>query len=424
MRNIPVSKINDELRKSNEEGIINDEQLSILEGRFYEIAGKGKTNIIDVIGILGAVLTGLGIILFVASNWFRINNNARFAGITCLMILSYVSGYILAFKKEAYPVAGRVLIFLGTLIFGGDLFLINNIYNMNISDYNIFLLWGIGILPVCFTSGETLTSWLFSSLGILWNLLSLSDVTSFNLWYILYAAAGLYLAKKKDSGVLRILSIIGAAMFYFTGIAAAQNEHPSFTMPMFFALLGVIIYGASTKYDAKENYRGIYRISFVLLILFSFYLMTFEEFNRSLSMSADIKFIITASVTILGAFYMFITAKDKTWELKAAVILPVYYSLLNYIPFAYNYKVIINNITFPVFTILALIYGYKRGRNYIFSAALGFFILEIITRYFDYFFKVLPRSMFFIIGGIILLTGGIILERNRRKNSRGDGRDI
>jgi uncharacterized membrane protein len=38
----------------------------------------------------------------------------------------------------------------------------------------------------------------------------------------------------------------------------------------------------------------------------------------------------------------------------------------------------------------------------------------VAARYVDFFWKLLPRSLFFIAGGCILLAGGVFLERKRR----------
>ena len=39
----------------------------------------------------------------------------------------------------------------------------------------------------------------------------------------------------------------------------------------------------------------------------------------------------------------------------------------------------------------------------------------ILVRYFDFFWDLLPRSLFFMVGGLILVLGGIALEKKRRQ---------
>ena len=41
--------------------------------------------------------------------------------------------------------------------------------------------------------------------------------------------------------------------------------------------------------------------------------------------------------------------------------------------------------------------------------------LFIVVKYFDFFWDLLSRSLFFMVGGLILVLGGIALERKRRQ---------
>ena len=68
--------------------------------------------------------------------------------------------------------------------------------------------------------------------------------------------------------------------------------------------------------------------------------------------------------------------------------------------------------------------GYLRGREYLINIALAFFILDVITRYFEFGWTLLDRSLVFIVAGAILLGGGLLLERGRRhvfQRMRGAG---
>ena len=49
------------------------------------------------------------------------------------------------------------------------------------------------------------------------------------------------------------------------------------------------------------------------------------------------------------------------------------------------------------------------------NGALAFFALGVITRYFELSWDLLDRSIVFLMGGIILLAIGFLLERGRRK---------
>ena len=49
------------------------------------------------------------------------------------------------------------------------------------------------------------------------------------------------------------------------------------------------------------------------------------------------------------------------------------------------------------------------------NISLLFFVLGIVTRYFDFFWDLMPKSIFFMAGGVFLLVGGYWIEKTRRR---------
>ena len=82
-----------------------------------------------------------------------------------------------------------------------------------------------------------------------------------------------------------------------------------------------------------------------------------------------------------------------------------------------------NDVVYPLLFNLLLLggivglvfLGYFRGREMLINLALVFFCLGVATRYFEYGFELLDRSLVFIGAGIILIVGGFLLERGRRR---------
>jgi len=73
------------------------------------------------------------------------------------------------------------------------------------------------------------------------------------------------------------------------------------------------------------------------------------------------------------------------------------------------------NILFALEIVGVVVLGFMRRYPVYVNIGLLFFALDVIARYFDFFWELLPRSLFFILGGLLLLFGGILLERKRRK---------
>jgi len=65
--------------------------------------------------------------------------------------------------------------------------------------------------------------------------------------------------------------------------------------------------------------------------------------------------------------------------------------------------------------VAVVVLGYSGAESVLINTALVFFVLDVIARYFDFFWDMLPKSVFFMAGGLLLLAGGSLLERSRRR---------
>jgi uncharacterized membrane protein len=78
--------------------------------------------------------------------------------------------------------------------------------------------------------------------------------------------------------------------------------------------------------------------------------------------------------------------------------------------------IILNAITF--LQILWVIFlGYVREREYLLNLGVMLMFVAIVVRYCS-FFKFIDKSLFFLIGGILLFCVGYFMERGRRRIAR------
>ena len=77
--------------------------------------------------------------------------------------------------------------------------------------------------------------------------------------------------------------------------------------------------------------------------------------------------------------------------------------------------VIIFNLLFAGIAILFLYLGYRREDMTLVNLGMFWLSAFLIAKYFDWFWKLLEKSTFFLIGGIILVLGSIVLEKKRRQ---------
>ena len=107
-------------------------------------------KLITTLSVLGSVLAGVGVILFVAANWSAIPVRGKLAVIFIPMIASYGAGFVLRYDRGDFPKVGAAFILLGSLIFGAGIFLIAQIYHLSVHFANGPLVWGLGVLPLAY----------------------------------------------------------------------------------------------------------------------------------------------------------------------------------------------------------------------------------------------------------------------------------
>ena len=372
------------------EGIILPDQKERILARYRllktaeEKAGPGK--LITILSILGSILVGIGVILFVASNWSAIANWGRLLIVFVSMLASYGIGFTLRYEARNYPKVGASLILLGSLIFGAGMFLIAQIYHITVHYPNGPLLWGLFVLPLAYL----LRFKSLISLGILVLLIWLGMEAHLRALY---------------SSTLQTTAMI--PLFFMAGIA----------------LWGVGL--VHREWEALKIVSSPYILIGALVTFIAGYLLTFDLYGGRFESSGLFVFYPGIAVLFLGAVIVRCLPgeREKGWipeTLGLVVLMVIIISLSLFFPKTSPTSVrgdlrLFLNILFALEIVGVIALGFIRRYSVYVNIGLLFFALDVIARYFDFFWELLPRSLFFILGGLLLLFGGILLERKRRK---------
>ena len=388
-------KLRTEIEDWQREGLISSIQKErILD--WYQVKPRtgereGGGRLITTLSILGAVLAGVGVILFVASNWSAIPIWGKLAVIFVPLLGSYFLGYFLRYETGSFPRVGASFILLGSFIFGAGIFLIAQIYHLSVHFPNGPLVWGLGVLPLAY-------------LLRLKTLLSLSLIVLI-LWLGLEAK---YWVTDESASLYGILP--GELML----------------VPLYL-LAGLALWAMGLMHRGYRRLRSLSGPFIVLGLLAAFipgFVLTFDVFWGRLGAPSLWPFY----VALPALFFLSCTgaglSRDRevgwVWEMLFLAIvlgLGLYLSLFFQGSPAARHSdlVLASNIIFALAIFIVLLLGYLREHPAYVNIALLFFVLDLIVRYFDFFWKLLPRSLFFIIGGLTLLLGGVLLERKRRE---------
>ena len=100
-----IKKLQEETKKWVTQGIIDDGQKDRIHGLY---AGQVEySRLINTIVTLGSVLIGLGILLFVASNWDKMDRPAKIAIVFSVVAFFDIAGYYFRCVKNRFPGLGE-----------------------------------------------------------------------------------------------------------------------------------------------------------------------------------------------------------------------------------------------------------------------------------------------------------------------------
>jgi uncharacterized membrane protein len=385
-----LRKLEQETELWLKEGIILPEQKERILTRYRllkkadEKAGPGK--LVTTLSVLGSILVGVGVILFIASNWSVIPNWGRLFVVFSSMLAGYGMGFYFRYEAKNYPKVGASLILLGSLIFGAGMFLIAQIYHITVHYPNGPLLWGLFVLPLAY-------------------LLRFKSLVSLAILVLL-----IWLGMEARLRISHYNYLESVAM-----------------IPLFF-MAGITLWGVGLMHREWRSLKIIsspYVLIGSLIAFFAGYLLTFNLYESRLASSALWIFYLGIGILFLISMIMRCLPgeKEEGWIpetvglliLMGIVIYVSSFGLKTSLPSVKGGLRLFFNILFTFEIVGLIILGFIRRYPTYVNIGLLFFALDVVARYFDFFWELLPRSLFFILGGLLLLFGGILLERKRRK---------
>ncbi|KAA0965507.1 DUF2157 domain-containing protein [Sporosarcina sp. ANT_H38] len=310
-----------------------------------------RLSFVRILLVIGAVLIGVGILSFIAGNWQHIPKLAKFLLLFFATAGFYAGGYKL---EDNYPKTSRSLYYIGLFVFGAGIFLIGQMFNLGEGVYADFFMWGLGILPLAHYLKDKLIS------------------ASAALFFIIY---GFNVLSGTD-GVPYLLLLIIPLLFWMNEKRMGQSRG-LFIANMILSLM--FLFNLFIFFDVKE-----------LLILCTFFalgiFLAFYPFGRYKLPSEWL------GSTVYGIAGLFLTFPN-TWT--------------DFVPEA---NAGMAAIIFTIIFALKLLFFLKIG-----SLPAVLIVCTLIFRFYaDLSYNFMPKSLFFIVGGLILIGFGFWFEKTRR----------
>lgn len=389
------------------EGLLTSQKAQELRTSLGRADAEIPHHAIRIFSAIGALLIGLGVILFVASNWQEIPPVAKVALLLVGMLCTAFPGYHLAFERKTYERTGHALLFVSQFLFGGSIFLIGQIYHLPLLFWWGMLLWFLGtaFLAYIFASRTLLT-------------LSVPQFLLFLGWLRASILTGfgdeLDILFDPRISLLSLLPLVGAAM------------------------LGE---GLLARRRASISFCGGTLLSFGLVLIALPLVVTTadrEVFFTLLRLPTDTVALIILVVSVIVALSALVFGTYDTREGRGGYAALLAYLLclflLTRVPEWIGFPVslrahdfagfgdapmltglfVLHILLVVVFLLTLVWYGALLRAAMLINLGIVGIVVTVMIQYFSWVFVLFDRSLAFIIGGLLLLSLSAALERKRR----------
>ncbi len=390
----------------------------------------------SIFSAIGAILFGLGIILFFAYNWQDMHRFLKLFIIFACIISAHLGALWFAAPPRHNHAASEGLALLGTLLFGAAIWLISQVYHIDEHYPNAFLLWGVAALAMGWARMSALQCLAAIVLLFSWGCMEIFDYNHWyhtSPWWLLLGTASL--AWVLRSAGLLFLSI---AAFYFLWIASLiepLDEVAGYLVMAISVLLAQAgMMSERIKNQLTWNVRNALVIPGFLAYLAIVFIHTFEDFHY------NTKFIYPFDNSLQNSFfwYSLITSfalpilallplrrlqpQGETDRIHSVLMLVsvtlVFIISAGWVEPSYGIRSGMMNLVFIAHCFLFILHGSQQQRGWEVAGGCLLFATLVFARYTDLFDSLLSRSLVFLVLGAGLFLVGNFYSRHKPDNAK------
>lgn len=405
--------------------------------------------------ILGAIMMGAGVILYVASNWEGMGKLVRMIVLFGGMWSVYaVAGLSMHAQHSLSARFVDAFMLLGLLLFGANIWLIAQTYHISAHNPNGVLMWALGALAVVYLVPGQAAAVAGIALTVLWSIMEYSGYHhAYTHWpFLLLWAAFAVLSVRQGWHAAVKTACIALLIWEIDTLAHwPWSSRPSILAAIFilvsilqieFGLLmrrttwGEPFSGMMQRFGLLCGLSGLYVCSLSIMHgagLGMGYFDGLKKVDGALPEMAALT-VLLMGVAIAGLAWLKITARSdpagiiympglrgSSWDGYVFASLGGVFLANLFIPLEPFYARLIYTL-FMMLNFLVVTWvihgGYLAGDRLTVNLGFAFFALAVVTVYFDQVSSLLDRSLLFVLSGAVLIGGGYVLEVQRRTMMR------
>jgi uncharacterized membrane protein len=419
--------LQDEIESWCRENLITAEQARRLQARYSGQEtedGWGKI----VLSAVGAIMFGLGVILFFAYNWQDMHRLAKLASVLLALLLAHGAGWRLSRSGGPRKKLGESLHLLGTMLFGAGIWLVAQIYHIDEHYPNGILVWSLGALAFAWVLPSIAHGLLALFLIGLWTGFEIFDFDKANHWgFWLLTLSLIPLAWQQRSRVLLFFSLAAALLLY--SFTCTQLLHDIIISGLFTFSCALLLAGRFAPASGFPASSGVLQTAGYPVYLIILYATTFGDLGNELIIHITpgnalawlywlLPLLATAlSLGVLLARYRHLL-EDPVERTETGLLLTALIAFIGStfgVAQLYAWGWLLFNLIFLGHGIIFVLRGIQLLRWK--QVALGSLMLAalVVARFLDLFDSLLLRSLVFLVLGAGLFYIGHLYARQKQE---------
>jgi len=330
--------------------------------------------------VLGGILLGAGVLLFVAAHWDEVSPGTRLALVMAMLALFHGAGIV---SRERFPGFATTMHALGTVSCGAAIALVGQIFNMQEHWPAAVMLWAICAAAGWWLLGDEFQQTATLLLVPAWLVCEWGDRAS------VYDGSNVYLA--------RMIAVIAAV--YLTAFLHSRRR---VVFGMLFAVGGValivttVILSQGWVWNGYRHEWGAVPVS-LQIWSYAILLLTLAFAWRVDRRSVLPAVVVGATAFALPLLHTVVSEGNAPYIWRRAEPMAAMYALV------------------AALCVFLAWWGVREGSKAVVNYGIAAFALTVMWFYFSDIMGKLDRSLGLIVLGVLFLAGGWALEKMRRR---------
>lgn len=426
-----MSSIIKELEQLVAANVISQATADRIQAYYQSKTSPPSNRFAAVLGVLGALLVGLGIVLVVAHNWDEFGRLSK----TIFAFIPLVLGqglcvYTLLKKKDNFTwrESSAVILFFGV---AACIALISQIYHLGGSLADFLLTWMLLVVALVYIMPSHITGLLYIA-GVTWyacvaGYFETPDTPPYLYFALLLLVLPAYLQLlrgRQESDLLHVYNWFIVASFACVSGTFAETLDDAFMISLAYIALFCLYctIGTAEFYKGRRLYINPYLFAGVLGVLFMLSIWSFDMWFRSGDISlADI--FRNSPITYMSFSLMLLLSFLLVRRYRAVGIeglSPVEFSAFVFLVYLLlsRFAPILSILLINVWILIIALYYIRKGsqQQHLGILNLGLLIIAALAvfRFFDESIPFVWRGIFFLATGIGFFAANFIVIKKKR----------